>query len=117
MKKTIQFTIITLLFFLQAKAFASITCHTPRLSKAFQIEKTSVAFYQADVVRGREIASTIHARTRFTHNGFTKVIKHEGKKYILHIEDKNNFSEVNDYLVIKNNRGHEMTYPLNCYRK
>lgn len=117
MKKVIQFTIITLLFFIQAKSFAEITCHTPRLSKAFQIEKTSVAFYQADVVRGRELASAIPARTRFTHNGFTKVIKHEGKKYTLHIENKNNFSELNDYLVIKNNRGHEVTYPITCYNK
>ncbi len=117
MKKTIQFTIITLLFFLQAKAFAGVTCHTPRLSKAFQIGKTSIAFYQADVSRGRELASTIPARTRFTNTGFTKVITHEGKKYTLHIEDKNNFSELEDYLVIKNNKGHEITYPLTCYNK
>lgn len=117
MKKAIQFTLLTILFFIQAKSFASITCHTPRLSKAFQINSTSVAFYQNDVAHSREIASTIPARTRFTGQGFTKVIINGGNKYTLHIENKNSFSEVDDYLTIKNDKGHEMTYPITCYEK
>lgn len=114
MKTTIKMTLCLVVLAFAASSFASITCHTPRLSKAFKIENQTIAFYQNDVAQGRKLASKTSVTTRKNKNGFTKTMKFEGQNYIIHIEDKSNLSDFNDYLVIKSKEGHEMTYPLTC---
>jgi hypothetical protein len=47
-------------------------------------------------------------------NGFSKFFYVSGKKYTIHIDDKDNFSDIDDYMIIKSSNGHEITYPLNC---
>ena len=37
-----------------------------------------------------------------------------GIKYEIHIEDTSNPSEVDDYIVMENSRGHRITFPLEC---
>lgn len=100
-----------------SQIFAGVVCHTPRMSKVFNIEQNKVSVYQNDVRNGREIASSNQARTLYTSNGFTKVLEHMGHKVTLHIENAKQFSDVNDYLVIRDTQGHEITYPLTCYQK
>ena len=48
---------------------------------------------------------------RFVHEvGFDD----KGNKQLIHIEDIQNFSEVDDYIVLENNKGYRITYPLKC---
>lgn len=115
MRTTIKMTLCLVVLAFAASSFASITCHTPRLSKAFKIENQSIAFYQNDVAQGRKLASKTSVTTRKSQNGFVKTMKFEGQDYMIHIQDKNNLSDINDYLVIKSREGHEMTYPLSCH--
>jgi hypothetical protein len=104
--------VLGLLF--SASTLASIDCHTPRMNKAFKIEDSRVTFFNDQSLEsGREVAS-VGARTRKTAKGFTKILKFEGRKHTIHISDKNSFSNVDDYMIVKNNKGHEMTYPLSC---
>ena len=35
-------------------------------------------------------------------------------KYTFVLSNTNNFSELDDYVVIENDRGHKITYPLSC---
>jgi len=37
-----------------------------------------------------------------------------GIKHTVVVKDFNNFSELDDYLVMENNLGHRITYALNC---
>ncbi len=117
MKKLAKTIAILLCALITAQSFAGVICHTPRMSKVFHLDQNKVAVFQNDVKNGREVASSNQARTQYTATGFTKVLQHLGHKITLHIEDSKNYSEVNDYLVIRNQEGHEITYPLNCYNK
>lgn len=40
--------------------------------------------------------------------------KKDGHKYVVHVEDINKFAEVEDYISIENNKGHKITYALEC---
>lgn len=104
--------VLGLLF--SASTLASIECHTPRMNKTFKIEDNRVTFFNDESLEsGRGVAS-VGARTRNTANGFTKLLNFQGRKHTIHIDDRNSFSDVNDYIIVRNNKGHEMTYPLSC---
>lgn len=92
-------------------------CSTPREVHRFVIDNVGV-----DVKKGWDkldhrlpaSSATVSTRTRFTMKGFKKFFKFENKRYYIHIEDKKGFSEVDDFVVIQNGEGHEITYPLSC---
>ena len=96
-------------------AQASIICSTPRMSKAFEIKDEKITFIESNSKESsRRIASINMIRTKYNGSGFTKILNFEGQKHTIHISDKNKFSELEDYLLIKSRKGHEMTYPLTC---
>jgi hypothetical protein len=96
-------------------SYGSITCHTPRTTKVLVIDDQKVTIGQPLKIQAeRSVASVLGVRTKIVGPGFTKVMFHNGAKHIIHIEDKNSFSYVDDYLIIKSAQGHEMTYPLEC---
>lgn len=92
-----------------------ITCETPRGTKVLVIDDQKVSISQPlRISQNRAVASVQGVRTKLEGPGFTKVLFHNGAKHIIHIEDRKNFSVVDDYLIIRSNEGHEMTYPLEC---
>lgn len=38
----------------------------------------------------------------------------DGLKYTFVLSDTNNFSDLNDYVTIENDKGHKITYALSC---
>ena len=94
-----------------AHAQGEITCETPRKYHRLVIRKTSVSIL---IPNTRSVASELHARTKLRGNGITKIVYLDGKKFTVHIEDKDNFSESKDYLVIRSQDRQEITYPLSC---
>lgn len=112
--KTLFITIIALVSF---NTEASILCHTPRLNKIFEIKDNKVTFYnEFDSNAKREIASVL-SRSKNINKGLTRFVDFENQKHTIHINDLENFSDVNDYIVIKVRNGHEVTYPLTCENK
>lgn len=107
---------MTVLALFSTAMAASIVCSSPRLKKSLKISNSRVAFLEESQLDGRQLASSDIAgvRTRNTAKGFTKILHYEGHKHMIHIEDTKDFSELEDYIVIKSREGHEMTYPLNC---
>ena len=92
-----------------------ITCETPRGNKVLVIEDQKVSISQPfRIKQERAVASVQNVRTKLAGSGFTKVLFHNGVKHIIHVEDRQNFSAIDDYLIIRSNEGHEMTYPLEC---
>jgi hypothetical protein len=96
------------------KAQASIHCETAFGEKSFVIENERVVFSKEHAEQGRSISSIDHVRTEKRHKGFDKVLFKDGLKHRIHVDNAQEFSEVNDYIVITSPKGHEMTYPLSC---
>jgi hypothetical protein len=105
------------LIILGTKAFAApqIICTTPRESKVILIKDSSVAFSTPEkLINQRSVASVSSVRTKLERDGFTKIIFLDGIKHTIHIENKNKFSDLDDYMVLRSREGHEITYPLTC---
>jgi hypothetical protein len=114
--KTILIACVTFLIMGQT-AFAGITCSSDRMQKDLVISKSSVAFNEYhDSSDSRSIASSnLHGvRTQKTIKGFNKIVFFEGQKHTIHIDDVSNFSDVNDYITIRSQKGHEIIYPISC---
>jgi hypothetical protein len=109
------FAALILIFSIQS--MASIVCHTPRMNKIFEIKENHISFFnEFSENKNREIASLV-SRSKSDATGVTKIVDFENQKHTIHIENTNNFSDVNDYLLIKNKMGHEMMYPITCQNK
>ncbi len=112
--KTLLITLFTIISF---NTLAKIECHSPKMNKIFEINGEKVVFLkQTFDSKNREIAS-VTGRNKNNEKGITKIVDFDQLKHTIHIEDKNNFSDFNDYIVIKNNLGHEITYSLTCRNK
>ena len=92
----------------------SVNCKTNFGEKAFTIEEGSVAFHKKETQAQRSISSVYEARTQKTHKGLRKTLYLNGNKHLIHIENINDFSAQDDYLAVTSQKGHKMTYPLNC---
>ncbi len=96
---------------------ASVFCHTPRMNKIFEVSDKKITFFnEFENQAKREIASII-PKSKSNASGITKLVDFENQRHIIHIGDMNNFSDVNDYIIIKSKTGHEVTYPLTCENK
>lgn len=96
---------------------STISCSTPHQSKVFTISNDKVVFEQEEMSAARSVASVDKVRTKKEGNGFTKILSYEGNKYTIHISSEEKFNEVEDYLSIRSEKGHEITYPINCQYK
>lgn len=96
-------------------AAPQIICTTPRESKVVLIKESAVALSTPEkLINQRTVASVSSVRTKLEGKGFTKIIYLDGIKHTIHIENQNQFSDVNDYMVMRSQEGHEITYPLTC---
>ena len=96
---------------------ASVLCHTPRMNKIFEVSDTKITFFnEFDSKAKRELAS-VTSRSKSNSLGVTKIVDFENQKHTIHITDMNNFSDVNDYIIIRSRKGHEVIYPLTCEKK
>lgn len=96
------------------KAQPSVSCKTNFGERAFTIEEGSVAFHQTESKAQRSISSVYEARSQRTQKGLRRTLYLNGKKHLIHIEDMSNLSDKEDYLAVTSQKGHKMTYPLNC---
>lgn len=112
--KSLVITFFTLLTF---NTEASIVCHTPRMNKIFEVSDKKVTFFsEFDTQAKRELAS-VTSRTKSSATGMTKIVEFENQKHTIHITNMNDFSDVNDYIIVKSRAGHEVTYPIACEKK
>ena len=103
-------------------AVPEITCQTNHKSNQFlqfQDSQVVININRPDTTT-RQIASSPisfeNLRTRWNGNSVEKIGHFENYKHTIHIDDVNNLSDVNDYISIRSQEGHEMIYPLNCQR-
>ena len=109
--------ILLLLTLITFDTEASVLCHTPRLNKIFEVNDKKVTFFNEFDSRAKRQIASVPSCTKNSEGGMTRVVDFENQKHIIHISDVNNFSDVNDYIIIKSRTGHEVTYPLTCEHK
>lgn len=96
----------------------SIHCKTANGEKEMTLSDKFLSF-QEDSPRHkfnsqRMISSSIQVKTKKHGKGIIQTLDYEGNKHKITIKDLSKFSEVHDYLTITSQKGHEMTYPLDC---
>jgi hypothetical protein len=109
--KTLMLTFLSLVAF---NSQASVLCHTPRMNKVFEVKGNKIIFLNESAPSNKRELASVSGRTISSVAGFTKVVNFENQKHTIHINDMNNFSDFNDYIIIKARTGHEVTYPLTC---
>lgn len=122
MKLTSIFGFLALLLMVHSytsfAASGAIECKTAFGEKSFVIEDGRISFQKEDESGVSRAISSVQGesvRTHTKHLGFTKTLYIDGNKHRINVQNKNEFSDVNDYLSITSPKGHEMTYPLNCH--
>lgn len=88
-----------------------IKCHSPRLNKSFVINGTLVEVQQQS--SGRSLAS-LRAATRGSGGSMEKMMNMDGHKVIIHLENMDRPNPIDDYVILRNAKGHEITYPIEC---
>lgn len=106
MKKIIITLMLTSLSY--AATPLKVSCSTPRNNVAIKIDGDKLS------LKGRFPAETIAQRTKQVGNSITKVFFLAGEKHTIHLENKNQYSEFDDFINIKTRKGHEITFPLHC---
>lgn len=93
-----------------------LICHTPRVNLALKVEHNNILFIRESVDAARGLASTEvqNVRTLYRSGSITKVLQYNGDRYTIHIGDQATFSNLDNYMIVRNDEGHEMTYPLSC---
>ena len=104
---------LTTLFFIMCNisiyaSSVSIVCETPRKNITIKLSDNKLK------IGGRFPAEAIAQRTRLRGNSISKIFFVAGDKHTLHLEDTTSFNSLNDYISIRNKKGHEMTYPVDC---
>jgi hypothetical protein len=109
MKKTLLATLLmTASLSYAAPAPIKVKCSTPRSNVVIKINGNNLS------LDGRFPAETVAQRTKINGSAITKIFFVGGEKHTIHLNDKNNFNELEDFVNIKSRKGHEMTFPLNC---
>ncbi len=98
-------------------AEASIICHTPSMNKVFEVKEKKITFFNEFDQAARRTIASVSSRSKFERKGVTKIVDFENHKHTIHISDMENFSDVDDYIIIKASTGHEVTYPITCEKK
>lgn len=116
MKTTNFYLFFFLCVFNSANIYAGIVCHTPRMNKIFKIssEDQKITFFQEYELTNKRAIASIDSYEKLTSTKITKITNFENQKHIIHIENTDQFSDANDYIIIKSAKGHEVTYPLLC---
>ncbi|HAZ11851.1 MAG: hypothetical protein A2X86_07630 [Bdellovibrionales bacterium GWA2_49_15] len=103
-------------------AVPEITCQTNHKSDQFlqfQDSQVVISINRPDATT-RQIASSSITfeglRTKWNGKSVEKIGYFENNKHTIHIDDVSNLSNVNDYISIRSQEGHEMIYPLSCQR-
>lgn len=98
--------------------FQAIKCESERLSKSLVLRNGTVTFInKEDDDQNRAVASMSPARTQMVGKALNQMLRHDGKKFHIHVENVESFNDVNDYVEIKSMEGHNIIYPINCSLK
>ena len=110
----LAFSILILWQMPKANAAGSIRCETTNSAHTIEVKGNKLSLRSDGFNPTRGLSSNISARTSSTPTGFTKKAYFNGRLFHLTIQNANQFNEIDDYLSIRTQAGHEITYPVKC---
>jgi hypothetical protein len=116
--------------FSHAKGKNYLLCQTLNNEKSFEVHEKYVSFnhmntnFNSTILNRQRSLSSAKALSnsikvlsrskRMISNGVEKKLNFEGKDHLIHIENKDDLSNLDDYIIITARNGHSITYPINC---
>lgn len=91
----------------------SMECSTPRGEVEFKLEDQSITFFQ-NVEKKRSLASEASAAVFKQGQALTQYFSYEGVKHLIHVQNVSRPNVHEDYLLLSNEKGEKMLYPLDC---
>ncbi len=110
------YTVLIGIFVAGACSASSISCQTNYDEYSVKVDQDTIALKKYSSDSDREVASQgLQTRNLPKTEGMAKVFFKNGLKFKLNIASLKSFSDVDDYLVVTSEEGHQMTYPLTCH--
>lgn len=106
-------TLLTCLIFATLSSAYSMECSTPRNEVEFKLEDKKITFYQDKEVQ-RSVASETSAAVFKEGNSLTQYFHYQGVKHLIHVQNVKRPNVHEDYLLLSNDKGEKMLYPLTC---
>jgi hypothetical protein len=101
-----------------------IICHTQRFQKVFSLNNGVVTFYSPGEFetekelenRNSRVMASVPSHSKNPTGGFFKTVQYENHRHKISITNLNQFSDMDDVISIRSPKGHEVTYPLTCFK-
>lgn len=106
-------TLLTFIFLATISNAYSMECSTPRGEVEFKLEDQTITFFQEKEVK-RSVASETSAAVFKEGHALTQYFSYEGVKHLIHVQNVQKPNVHEDYLLLSNDKGEKMLYPLNC---
>lgn len=91
----------------------TMECSTPRNEIAFKLSADEIVFYEEDP-KSRSLASNVESSVFKQGKALTQYFEYRGLSHIIHVQNTNKPSVVEDYILLENAEGERMLYPLEC---
>ncbi len=109
-----KLTFISILIFSNALFAKDIKCSMNFSSKVISLNEDKTVTLSSSEETRVPASNAIPGRRVKQLNGFEQTFSHDGKDYIIKIQDQDSLSENSDYMIIKARSGHQVMYPLLC---
>lgn len=92
----------------------SMDCSTPRHEIEFKLGADAITFYEDQSSPERSVASDVDAAVFKQGKSLTQYFEYEGLSHLIHVQNMNNPNSSEDYILLENDEGERMLYPLEC---
>lgn len=91
----------------------TMECSTPRDEIEFKLGVKEITFYENET-NERSVASEVEAAVLKQDKSLTQYFEYQGLSHLIHVKDMKKPNSSADYILLENDRGERMLYPLEC---
>lgn len=93
----------------------SMDCSTPRQEIEFKLGPEAITFYtDKNDDPQRSVASDVEAAVLKQGESLTQYFEYEGLTHLIHVKNLKRPNSSEDYILLENDQGERMLYPLEC---
>jgi|GEM_PF-4464602 len=92
----------------------SMDCSTPRNEIEFKLGVEAITFYKDQATQERSVASEVEAAVLKQGETLTQYFEYEGLSHLIHVQNVKRPNSSEDYILLENDKGEKMMYPLEC---
>lgn len=92
----------------------SMECSTPRHEIEFKLGADAITFYKDQDSQERSLASEVDAAVFKQGKSLTQSFDYQGLGHLIHVQNTERPNMDEDYILLENDKGERMLYPLEC---